>query len=420
MNRKYTVNMKNIIRVLILICFLASTGYSQQITKRQQYLVANTLNQFSTALEKYASGDAASRFILEEIFESPDNQVWNDIDNMTMVSMKEYLNLIQLSKNSLSISFMGEPNINDSYYFLREVERYGEKRKILHLVCKLSKSINNSTNSLYYIVNVGNYKLVNCYKEIPSNIQLASTNNIKTEDDIVSNILSKYSDLLDSKTQTQIGNDLYDASQYKVAVKWYRKAAEQGNNTAQFNLGYMYDEGVGVSKNDVEAVKWYRKAAEQGDSWSQYYIGTLYHTGDGVDQDFEEAIKWFQKSAEQGDKFGQYSLGRVYEWGNGTDQDYKEAAKWYQKAAEQGDMDAQFSLANLYDDGYGVEEDDKEAVKWFRKAAEQGNATAQFNLGETYRFGKGIEKNIELAKYWYKKACENGDADACEQYKLIK
>ena len=33
---------------------------------------------------------------------------------------------------------------------------------------------------------------------------------------------------------------------------------------AQYNLGNMYDFGEGVPENDAEAVKWYRKAADQG------------------------------------------------------------------------------------------------------------------------------------------------------------
>ena len=48
-------------------------------------------------------------------------------------------------------------------------------------------------------------------------------------------------------------------------MKWYRKAAEQGNAVGQARLGWMYENGSGVGKNEVEAVKWYRKAAAQGD-----------------------------------------------------------------------------------------------------------------------------------------------------------
>ena len=48
------------------------------------------------------------------------------------------------------------------------------------------------------------------------------------------------------------------------AVTWYRKAAEQGDADAQFNLGVMYAKGVGVPKDASQAVTWFRKAAEQG------------------------------------------------------------------------------------------------------------------------------------------------------------
>ena len=51
---------------------------------------------------------------------------------------------------------------------------------------------------------------------------------------------------------------------YSEAVKWYRKAAEQGDAGAQNDLGVCYDNGQGVNKDYTEAVKWYRKAAEQG------------------------------------------------------------------------------------------------------------------------------------------------------------
>ena len=49
-----------------------------------------------------------------------------------------------------------------------------------------------------------------------------------------------------------------------TAVKWFTKAAQQGNASAQFNLGLMYANGEGVVQDDVTAVKWYTKAAQQG------------------------------------------------------------------------------------------------------------------------------------------------------------
>jgi len=51
---------------------------------------------------------------------------------------------------------------------------------------------------------------------------------------------------------------------YAEAIKWYRKAAEQGHAIAQKNLGTMYSKGKGVRQNYVRAHKWFSLAASQG------------------------------------------------------------------------------------------------------------------------------------------------------------
>ena len=43
----------------------------------------------------------------------------------------------------------------------------------------------------------------------------------------------------------------------------------------QNNLGWMYENGRGVQRDRVEAVRWYRRAADQGDSWAQEQLDRL-------------------------------------------------------------------------------------------------------------------------------------------------
>jgi TPR repeat protein len=47
-------------------------------------------------------------------------------------------------------------------------------------------------------------------------------------------------------------------------MEWYRKAAGQGNADAENNIGDLYENGLGVSQDYVQAMVWYRKAADQG------------------------------------------------------------------------------------------------------------------------------------------------------------
>ena len=166
---------------------------------------------------------------------------------------------------------------------------------------------------------------------------------------------------------------------YTEAVKWYRKAAEQGDADAQHNLGWMYERGCGVEQSDTEAVIWYRKAAEQGNAYAQYNLGGMYEYGYGVEQSDSEAVKWFRKAAEQGNADAQYHLGAMYYDGRGVEQSDTEAVRWYRKAAEQGASNAQYNLGWMYE-GHGVEKSITEAMKWYRKAAEQGDTYAQAAL----------------------------------------
>ncbi|WP_221898222.1 tetratricopeptide repeat protein [Bathymodiolus japonicus methanotrophic gill symbiont] len=86
----------------------------------------------------------------------------------------------------------------------------------------------------------------------------------------------------------------------KEALTWFRKAAEQGDAIAQFNLGLMYAIGKGVVQDDKEVFKWYRKAAEQGHARAQFNLGVMYYNGQGVPQDYVMAHKYFNIAASSG------------------------------------------------------------------------------------------------------------------------
>ena len=193
------------------------------------------------------------------------------------------------------------------------------------------------------------------------------------------------------------------------AVKWVRKAAEQGFARAQYDLGWMYQYGRGVERSDEKAAGWYLKAAEQGLARAQRNLGFMYEYGRGVERSYEKAVEWVQKAAEQGLADVQNVM---YKNGRGVEQYYVKTAGWYLKAAEQGYAEAQCNLGYMYANGTGVERSDEKAAEWYLKAAEQGLADAQYPLGLMYQNGRGVEQSDEKAADWYQKAAEQGDADA--------
>ena len=135
---------------------------------------------------------------------------------------------------------------------------------------------------------------------------------------------------------------------YTKAVKWYRKAAELGDDWAQWKMGECYKDGRGVAKDYYEAVKWYRKSAEQGHPWHQCTLGDCYYNGFGVTQDYYEAAKWYRKAANQGNEFGQISLAKCYYYGHGVTKNLDEAKSLLLKAIAQGSNDAKTYMRNWF------------------------------------------------------------------------
>ncbi|MDD2784168.1 MAG: tetratricopeptide repeat protein [Sulfuricurvum sp.] len=79
-------------------------------------------------------------------------------------------------------------------------------------------------------------------------------------------------------------------------------AALRGDKVSQFNVGVIYERGIGVEQNQSMAVQWYEKAAEQGHVDAQYNIAIMYVAGRGVDQNTSKGMMWLANAAKQGDK----------------------------------------------------------------------------------------------------------------------
>ena len=129
-----------------------------------------------------------------------------------------------------------------------------------------------------------------------------------------------------------------------------------------------------------------RRAAAQGHADAQYWLGIVYSNGLGVSADASEAAKWYHRAAERGHAKAGFELGHMYAVGRGVPQNSREADKWYRRAAEQGHTEAksflglgaeqQFLLGVMYDTARGVPQDHGEAARWYRRAAEQGHASS--------------------------------------------
>ena len=208
---------------------------------------------------------------------------------------------------------------------------------------------------------------------------------------------------------TRYKNEAQEEGGYFLALKYFQQSAAQGNSYGLFNLGWMYIDGKGVPQNYKKALEFLKEASEKGHQGALNDVGVMYKKGQGVNQSDEEALKWFQKAAEQGDVLGQANLGLMYKDGRGIEQDDEKAVEWYRKAVAQGDSWSEVELGKMYKLGRGVGQDDEEALRLFRKAAAKSYSWAQRELGMMYLDGLGEPQSDEEAKKWFQKAADNGD-----------
>jgi FOG: TPR repeat, SEL1 subfamily len=161
------------------------------------------------------------------------------------------------------------------------------------------------------------------------------------------------------------------------AIQWYEKSAKDGNTNAKVALARLYEYGRGVclsrEKAEMlakEALEGVKRDAETGDLFAQYLMGWLYDEGVGVPEDNIEAIKWYRKAGNQNFPAALNALGIQYEEGEVVQKDESEAVRMFKKAAEQGYALGAYNLSRMYLDGKGVPKNDKEAAKWLGLAAE--------------------------------------------------
>ena len=141
-------------------------------------------------------------------------------------------------------------------------------------------------------------------------------------------------------------------------------------------LGWIYRNGLGVTRDYDKAREWFEKAVAANYGGGMHGLGFLYEQGEGVPKDYAKAREWYEKAAAAGNSFGMNSLGVLNQNGWGMSQDYAKAREWYEKAIASNNRFAPRNLAILLDNGKGGSTDYARAAKLILDAAKANNTTA--------------------------------------------
>jgi TPR repeat protein len=134
------------------------------------------------------------------------------------------------------------------------------------------------------------------------------------------------------------GEDLYHRGLYPEAIAWWTEHAAQGDTESARRLGVEDMDGKGnVVERDYDKARTYHmQAARAGDPRSMFDLGTIYEHGLGVQSDLAEAAHWYEWSAKYGFPQGQYNFATMLELGDGGRKDEVEAYMYYYLAALHG------------------------------------------------------------------------------------
>jgi enhanced entry protein EnhC len=229
-----------------------------------------------------------------------------------------------------------------------------------------------------------------------------------------------------------------------------------GDSQSQFEIGQMFQYGLGVAQNDEAAIVFYQNAAEQQHLAAQYNLGILYLEHAKDEKDYQTALNWLTDGAFKGNKRCQYVLARIlsegkvgpdgkeyikpnkeqaismlylsaannygpaeYELGehlarefnNGLSVEVKKhklalIRQLYQGAAANGVAQALLPLA-FYN---AMDEDKQRQASAFTVADEQaqtGDDKAALLLGMLYDRGIGVTRDPAKAMYWYQQSGQN-------------
>ena len=131
-------------------------------------------------------------------------------------------------------------------------------------------------------------------------------------------------------------------------------------------IGKMFETGNELPKEPIEALKWYRKAADAGDDEAQVKAASLLLAQDHnpTKEEYTEVFQRCEKAAKSPSAIGAYCMAVLYKRGIGTSPNTEEYAKWLGRAANHGHARATLEFGEAYWKGEGIKSDLVKAYMW--------------------------------------------------------
>ena len=202
----------------------------------------------------------------------------------------------------------------------------------------------------------------------------------------------------DADAQTELGNHAELRGDYTQAFYWFKQLTKQDKvddkGGGLTNLGLMYMNGKGVTKDYKQAKCYFQKAINLGYKHTYGNMGLLYYNGGhGVKKDINKAKHYYKLAIKNGSTPAMFSMGNLYANKN----QYNKAFHWYHQAAKQYDLRGMYQTGAYYLLGKGVPENKIKSCMWLKLA---------LKVYPDYKLARGDLHSIEsIMDYMQRYSC---------------
>jgi TPR repeat protein len=99
---------------------------------------------------------------------------------------------------------------------------------------------------------------------------------------------------LQNVTAASPGATAYQAQHYQQAFQLLSSEAKEGDSEAQYLLGSLYLDGLGIASSATDAVLWLERAVSKRHAGAAQLLGKIYLSGMGVTMDVDKGVHYMQ------------------------------------------------------------------------------------------------------------------------------
>ena len=166
--------MKNFLTIVALIFIGNIKALAlQELSLTEKVKALNTVKMYGQHLMALDQGDATARFLIEELWETNANQVFNDLPGQQgqMTDLTKYLTQVQLIKDQVEFSFNQWPAREEIELYVEEKYVFGKPERVRYLVIPVSKYVNGKQVDNHIIIRASTNKIVNIYSSLPDKVE---------------------------------------------------------------------------------------------------------------------------------------------------------------------------------------------------------------------------------------------------------